>query len=193
MYLTKQQRYLTKQQRYATLSIILHWIMFLLLVAVYSCIELREIYPKGSEPRDTLKTWHFMLGLSVFVLVWVRLISRWVTHTSEIQPPITKWQKLLAKALHFALYILMICMPIAGWFILSAEAKPIPFFGFNLPSLIAENEVVAETIEEVHKTAGTVGYYLIGLHMFAGLFHHYIQRDNTLQRMLPMFKPKLEQ
>jgi cytochrome b561 len=184
---------LIKQKRYATLSIILHWIMFLLLVGVYSCIELREVYPKGSEPRDTLKTWHFMLGLSVFVLVWVRLISRWVRHTSEIQPPITKWQKLLAKALHFALYILMICMPIAGWFILSAEAKPIPFFGFNLPSLIAENEVLAETIEEVHKTAGTVGYYLIGLHMFAGLFHHYIQRDNTLQRMLPMFKPKLEE
>jgi cytochrome b561 len=189
MYLTKQQRYLTKQQRYATLSIILHWIMFLLLVAVYSCIELREIYPKGSEPRDTLKTWHFMLGLSVFVLVWVRLIARWVTQTPEIHPPITKWQKLLAKAFHFGLYILMICMPIAGWLILSAEGKPIPFFGLNLPPLIAENEVLSETIEQVHKTAGTIGYYLIGLHMFAGLFHHYIQRDNTLRRMFIRSNP----
>jgi cytochrome b561 len=175
---------LIKQQRYATLSIILHWIMFLLLVAVYSCIELREIYPKGSEPRDALKTWHFMLGLSVFVLVWVRLMARWVTQTPGIEPPITKWQKLLATAFHFALYILMICMPIAGWLLLSAEGKDIPFFGFNLPSLIAENEALAETIEEVHKTAGTVGYYLIGLHVFAGFFHHYIKQDNTLLRML---------
>jgi cytochrome b561 len=167
--------------------------MFLLLVAVYSCIELREIYPKGSEPRETLKTWHFMLGLSVFVLVLVRLIARWVKQTPDIQPAITKWQRLLAKALHVALYILMICMPIAGWLILSAEGKNIPFFGFNLPALLAENEALAETIEEVHKTAGTVGYYLIGLHMLAGLFHHYIQRDNTLLRILPMFNSKSEQ
>jgi cytochrome b561 len=128
-----------------------------------------------------------MLRLSVFVLLWVKLISRWVTQTPEIQPPITKWQKLLAKTLHSALYILMICMPIPGWLILSAEAKPITFFGVNLPSLIAENEVVAETIEELHKTAGTVGLYI-----FAGLFHHYIQRDNTLQLMLPRFKPRSE-
>ena len=48
--------------------------MLLLLIAVYACIELREIYPKGSDPREALKTWHFMLGLSVFVLVWLRLL-----------------------------------------------------------------------------------------------------------------------
>lgn len=82
----------------------------------------------------------------------------------------------------------MIGMPIAGWLILSGEGKSIPFFGFNLPALMAENKPLAETIEEVHKTAGVVGYYLVGLHMFAGLFHHYVQKDNTLQRMLPTFK-----
>jgi cytochrome b561 len=30
-----------------------------------------------------------------------------------------------------------------------------------------------------------VGYYLIGLHALAALFHHYVVRDNTLARMLP--------
>jgi cytochrome b561 len=52
---------LIKQQRYATFSIVLHWIIFLLLIAVCSCIELREIYPKGTEPRELFKTWHFKL------------------------------------------------------------------------------------------------------------------------------------
>jgi len=178
------------QQRYATLSIILHWIMFLMLVAVYSCIELRELYPKDSEPRESLKTWHFMLGLSVFVLVWVRLLARWLKPAPEILATIPRWQQLVAKAMHMALYILMICMPIAGWLILSGEGKVIPFFGINLPALIAENKPLAETIEEVHETAGTVGYYLIGLHALAGLFHHYVQRDNTLRRMLPKFISK---
>ncbi|GAC17318.1 cytochrome b [Paraglaciecola arctica] len=178
------------QQRYATLSIILHWVMFLLLVAVYSCIELREIYPKGSDLRETLKTWHFMLGLSVFILVWIRIIVRFIKPAPEILAVIPRWQQLLAKAIHIALYILMIGMPIAGWLILSGEGKNIPFFGLNLPALIAQNKPLAETIEEVHKTAGTVGYYLIGSHALAGIFHHYVQKDNTLRRMLPMLNSR---
>ena len=51
---------------YSRLSIGFHWLMVVLLVAVYACILLREIYPRGSDPREALKAWHFMLGLSVF-------------------------------------------------------------------------------------------------------------------------------
>ncbi len=40
------------------------------LVAVYACIRRRELAPSGSELRSGLRTWHGMLGLSVFVLVW---------------------------------------------------------------------------------------------------------------------------
>ena len=61
---------------YGSPLIALHWVMLLLIVLVYACIELRVFYPKGSEIREALKTWHFMLGLGVFVLVWVRLVVR---------------------------------------------------------------------------------------------------------------------
>ena len=63
--------------RYASLSIALHWLMLVLLVAVYACIELRELFPRGSEPRELIKTWHFMLGMLVLVLVTARLWARW--------------------------------------------------------------------------------------------------------------------
>jgi cytochrome b561 len=85
--------------------------------------------------------------------------------------------------MHAALYLLMICMPIAGWLILSASGKPIPFFGLELPALVAVNEPLAEQIEEIHETVGTIGYWLIGLHAAASLFHHYVQHDNTMVRM----------
>lgn len=173
------------QPRYATLSIVMHWLMFLLLIAVYACIELRELYPKGSDPREALKTWHFMLGLSVFVLVWVRLFARWLKPAPATLITIPRWQQYIAKVMHIALYLLMVLMPIGGWLILSGEGKNIPFYGLNLPSLMAENKSLAKTIKDVHETAGLVGYYLIGLHALAGLFHHYVQRDNTLRRMLP--------
>ena len=61
--------------------------------------------------------------------------------------------------MHVALYALMIGMPLAGWLILSAEGKPIPFFGLQLPALISENRPLAKLIEEVHETVGTLGYF----------------------------------
>jgi cytochrome b561 len=173
------------QNRYGSISIALHWLMFLLIAAVFACIELREFYPKGSDPREALKMWHFMLGLTVFALVWLRLIFIIIGPVPSIYPAPPSWQMLLAKAVHFALYLMMIGLPFVGWLLLSASGKPIPFFGLNLPALISENKSLAETLKELHETAGSAAYYLIGLHAAAGLFHHYFVRDNTLLRMLP--------
>ncbi len=171
--------------RYGSLSIGLHWLMLLLFVAVYGCIELRGYFPKGSDPREALKTWHFMLGLSVFVLAALRLLVHLTAPVPRIEPEPPGWQKLSAKLMHLALYALMIGMPLAGWLLLSAAGKPIPFFGLQLPALIGESKDLAHLIKEIHEIGGTVGYFLIGLHAAAALFHHYFVRDNTLRRMLP--------
>ena len=171
--------------RYGSVSISLHWLMLLLLIAVYACIELRELFPKGSDPREALKTWHYMLGLSVFALAWLRLAMHLVGSTPRIEPELPAWQRLSARLMHVALYVLMIGMPLAGWFLLSAEGDAIPFFGLQLPALMDKNKELADLIKEVHETGGTVGYFLIGLHAASALFHHYIRRDNTLARILP--------
>ena len=172
--------------RYGSVSIGLHWLMFLLLVAVYACIELRDVFPKGSDLRATLKTWHFMLGLSVFILAALRLLARFASGPApRIDPPLPRWQQLTANTVHWALYGLMLGLPLAGWLILSASGQVIPFFGWELPALIAENRPFARWIKDVHETVGNVGYFLIGFHAAAALFHHYIVRDNTLWLMLP--------
>lgn len=173
------------ERRYGSLSIALHWLMLVLLIGVYACIELKGNFPKGSEPRELLKQWHFMLGLSVFALVWLRLLARIIAPTPKIVPAIPAWQAIPAKLMHAALYALMIGAPLAGWLILSAAGKPIPFFGLELPPLVDKNPDLAGQIKELHELAGTAGYWLIGLHAAAGLFHHYVSRDNTLTRMLP--------
>jgi cytochrome b561 len=171
--------------RYGSLSIGLHWLMLLLLIAVYATIEVRELFPKGSDPRTALKTWHFMLGLSVFALVWLRLAMHLSGPTPRVVPAPSIWQRRGATLMHFALYAWMIGMPLGGWLLLSASGKPIPFFGLQLPALITESKGLADLLEEVHEAGGTVGYFLVGLHSAAALFHHYVNRDDTLVRMLP--------
>ena len=171
--------------QYHALMIGVHWLTLLLLIAVYTLIELREIYPKGSDPRELMKQWHFMLGLTVFVLVLVRLLLRlrWPTPPITPQPP--AWQRWMATAMHVALYAFLIVMPLLGWLTLSAKGKVIPFFGLELPALIGIDKPLAGNLEDIHALIGTIGYYLIGLHAAAALFHHYLVRDNTLLRMLP--------
>ena len=84
----------------------------------------------------------------------------------------------------FALYVLMIIMPLLGWSIVSAEGHIINILSFELPSLLDTNKDLAHDIEEIHETLGKVGYGLIALHATAALGHHYIKRDSTLKRML---------
>lgn len=171
--------------RYGSLSIGMHWLMLLLLVAVYACIELRAFYPRGSDPREALKQWHFMLGLAVFVLVWLRLTLRMKAPAPGIVPPVRVWQHRLAATVHLALYALMIVMPLLGWLLLSAKGKPVPFFSLELPALVGADAALADSLGSLHETIATAGYYLVGLHAAAALFHHYFLHDNTLLRMLP--------
>ncbi|MEO8803980.1 MAG: cytochrome b [Rudaea sp.] len=174
--------------RYHMLSISAHWLTLALLVAVYALIELRGIYPKGTAAHDAMKTWHFMLGLTVLAVVAVRLVLRAMFREPAITPPPPAWQLLLAKAMYLALYAFLIVMPILGWLTLSAKGRVIPFFGLNLPALMGPDKAWAHWLEDLHETIGTIGYYLIGLHAAAALYHHYFMRDNTLRRMLPWRK-----
>jgi cytochrome b561 len=170
---------------YGWMSISFHWLMLILIVATYVTIELKSVFPKGSPSREDIVLWHYMLGLLVFCFVWMRLWARAVGSSPAVEPALPVWQSVLAKAVHLALYALMIGLPILGWLTLSAKGKPIPFFGAELPALIEKSQETAKLLKGIHETAATAGYFLVGLHVAAALFHHYVQRDNTLKLMLP--------
>ncbi|MBM4238009.1 MAG: cytochrome b [Gammaproteobacteria bacterium] len=176
---------MSQSNRYPSASIFMHWLMLILLAGVYTMIELHDEFPAGSPTYELLETWHYMLGLTVFVLVGIRLVLRSRFTAPPIEPLPPAWQRGLSRLVHGLLYALMIGMPIGGWLMLSAKGETIPFYGLTLPALLSPNEELAELIEEIHETVGVTGYYLIGLHTLAALVHHYLIRDNTLQRMLP--------
>lgn len=173
------------QQRYAPISIVLHWAMLLLITGGYACILLRGYFPRGSDLREGLKTWHFMLGLTVLLLVLIRIAARLLSAKPPITPQPPAWQMHMSKGVHWSLYAFMLVMPLLGWTILSAEGKTIPFYGLHLFPLVGPSKALAEQVQEVHETIGTIGYFLIGLHAAAALLHHYYYKDDTLRRMLP--------
>jgi cytochrome b561 len=118
----------------------------MLLVGVYACIELRELFPKGSDPRNALKMWHFMLGLSVLVLVAIRVVARLLRPAPPILPDPARWQKTLAAAMHIALYALMIGMHRGLAHIEHRASRPVLRLRAAGPD---REEALAERVEEL--------------------------------------------
>jgi cytochrome b561 len=172
-------------ERYGSLQVALHWMMLVLLVAVYVCMEFRGIFPKGSAPRELMKALHYTLGFSVLLLVPLRMAERFSGPNPEIVPRPSATQDLLGRAVHVALYAFMILMPLIGWVMLSAQGKSVPFFGLDVPPLLAKDHRFAEKLEHWHRVVAQWGYYLFALHVGAALLHHHVMKDNTLARMLP--------
>lgn len=171
--------------RYAPAQMAAHWLMAALLVAVFACIELRVLFAKGTDLREGLKSWHFALGMVVLALVALRLVLRLARPAPPIVPALPPVQQAAATAMHVALYVWMFAMPLAGWLLRSAEGHDVSLLGLPLPPLTGPDKAFAKDVKYWHELAGTVGYWLIGLHLAAAAVHHFVQRDNTLLRMLP--------
>jgi cytochrome b561 len=171
--------------RYPRALIALHWLTLLLIAMAYACMEFRGQFPRGSEPRELMKFVHFSTGLSVLLVLLPRLWLRLRGPVPAITPQPPLAMRVAAHAGHAALYLFLLGMPLLGWLILSAEGAPISLWGLPLPALVGADEAAAHLYEELHELGATVGYWLIGLHAAAGLYHHWLRRDNTLRRMLP--------
>jgi cytochrome b561 len=92
----------------------------------------------------------------------------------------------MAKATHFALYAFLFVQPVLGLITLQVGGKPVSLFGFTVvPSFMSTpDRDLSHQFEKIHGTIGTIFYWVIGLHILAALWHHFIRKDNTLRRMI---------
>ena len=92
--------------------------------------------------------------------------------------------QILAKAVHYTLYVLLIAMVAVGLFLVWVRGDS--FFGlFTVPAFDPGNKALRHNVEELHGTIATIILILAGLHAAASLIHHYLWHDNVLRRMLP--------
>lgn len=166
--------------RYSKTLIILHWVMALLILVAWLTAE------GGRQVRLDPPLLHFSLGLAVLLLVLPRLIVRWTNSATRVEDPQNSWLNAAAKIGHAALYLFMIGLPFTGWYAASRLGVPVSFFGLHLPAIASSVEGAPGIIAELHETGGTVILVLSGLHAMMALWHQFVLRDGTLQRMNPI-------
>lgn len=164
----------------------LHWLMALLVLVVYLVITQRDIFPRGSDGRGLMMQAHFWTGLLLFALAWPRLWLRRRHPAPAVVPALPAAQRIGGASLHVALYLFFVVMPLLGLATAWTDGKQVllPLAGTPLPALLAPDRALAHTLQDVHETIGTVFYWVIGLHVVAALYHHFLRRDTVLERML---------
>lgn len=186
---------MTTTPRYDRISIALHWIIAVGIIALACGEMLREELPRGTVLRDSLKILHNPAGTIVFALIIVRIAWRLMTPGLASPPGSPGWEKVAAKLTHLALYAMMLAIPLLGIVYTLARGRPIDFGLFQivypLDHLISRGS--ARTLKELH---GWLGQGILGLaflHAAAALWHHYVRKDDVLSRMLPVRRrPEIE-
>ncbi|XZG69441.1 cytochrome b [Chitinibacteraceae bacterium HSL-7] len=175
--------------RYRLPHIALHWLMALLIAAAFGIIWYADEMPL-SPAKFQMFNYHKWAGVSVLILVLVRLASRWIGGAPAPLPQ-PAWQRKAAAATHHLLYLLMALVPLAGWTMSSAKGFPVVLFGlWRLPDLVSKNESLGHTLGDVHEVLAYSLLVLIVLHVAAAIKHHVIDRDTTLARMWPCSSKK---
>jgi len=139
---------------------------------------------KESSPRAFYYNLHKSLGITLFALITFRLFWR-ITHKAPAMLSSYKtWERKLATGAHHLLYLLMFAIPLSG-FIMSINSKyGVKWFGIKLVGGL-DNKDCREFFYEVHEITGLIILLIIALHIVGALKHKFIDKDNTLSRMLP--------
>ena len=161
----------------------LHWLMAVMILGLLALGLYMSELPLSPQ-KLTLYAWHKWFGVTVFLLVWLRLAWR-VTHRPPALPgTLSAPMRLAAHAGHAALYGLMIAIPLSGWLMSSAKGFQTVWFGvLPIPDLLARDRELGDLLQQVHKLLNLLLMLTLAGHVLAALWHHLVLKDDTLRRM----------
>lgn len=173
----------TRTPAYDAVARTLHWLTALLVVMQFVIGWTMPHVHKDTRP-DGLIAWHLGVGTLLITVVALRVVWR-LLH----RPAPQALSPLLAAAssvTHVALYAALLIVPLLGWINASSRgwtvklASVVPY-----PSLSATGSALGHQMGDIHGTLAWVLFALIGLHIAAAAFHHWVLRDEVLRGMLP--------
>jgi cytochrome b561 len=171
-------------QRFNPLQRTLHWVMAVCILAMLF-IGVGMVSTVAPEYL-TLVNIHKPLGILILILALIRLIVRLTYGAPPLPLDLPEPMKLAAYLSHYALYALMIAMPLIGWAMLSAARYPVVFWGpWVLPPILPQNAMVYAELRRLHGLLALLLFAAFLGHLGAALLHALIHRDGVFESMMP--------
>lgn len=172
----------------------LHWLIVLLVAGLVGIgwVMTDRLDAEGPTPAVfELFALHKSLGVTVFGLMVLRLGWRLANPTPKLPGHMLPWERAAAIATHWALYALLLGMPLSGYVINAAAKFPLHVFGlFEVPRLIDASEEMGDIAGDMHGLAAWVLVALVAVHAGAALRHHFFKGDDILVRMIPFLRSR---
>ena len=182
----------TTGARYSRVAMALHWTIAVL-VAVMLALGwwMNEVAVDHSPQQDQIQWWHVSIGLTLLIVVVVRIAWRAMHRPPPLVSGMAAWERGLATAVHVALYVLMLAQPLAGWALMSARGEPLSLWGLPVPYLAgvpAHSRPVGGALKHIH-IWWLVWAYVIALVLHvAGAIKHQFDGHPVLWRMAPFLR-----
>jgi len=171
--------------RYGAASIALHWLVALTVFGLFGLgfymVEL-DYYDPWYRSLPHL---HRSVGILLFAVMLVRVLWRFTNPVPQPLPSHARWEVIGAHLAHGALYLLVFVAMASGYLITSADGSAIEVFDwFAVPSITGDRKGLEDIAGAVHYWSTWALVLLAGGHGLAALKHHFLDRDDTLRRML---------
>jgi cytochrome b561 len=171
--------------RFNLLQRLLHWLMAICLIAMlFIGVGMVSTVTPKYLPLITI---HKTLGIAILALVLIRLALRIRFGAPSLPADLPLPIKLAAHLSHYALYGLMIVMPLLGWAMLSAAEYPVVLYGKNfLPSILPQSDSVHTLLWNAHYYLAFAFFALVLMHVAAAMFHALVRRDGVFETIAPL-------
>ena len=175
----------TNGDRYDLVSRLVHWTLALLIIVLlwlgWYTVDL-SYYDRWSYV--TLE-WHKVLGMLALLVGVLNIVWALANDAPAPLPSMAPWERLSARAMHLTLFAMMVAIPITGYVFSTSAGDGIAIFGwFVVPAVLPESEALRDLAIELHYYLAYTTAALVLLHAMSALKHQFIDRDNTLSRMI---------
>jgi cytochrome b561 len=176
-------------RRYSGVAIGLHWLIALLMFCGFYLGWIMTDIPGFTPTKLKYFSWHKWIGVTVFTLAAIRLLWRLTHRPPELPDTTSTFQKAAAHAVHGLLYLLMLAIPVSGYFFSSAAGIQVVYLGIvPLPTIIGPDKALKAVMLTTHIVLNYALLALVAAHVLAALKHHFLERDGILGRMIPFLK-----
>jgi cytochrome b561 len=144
-----------------------------------------EGIPKGTPERAYWFNLHKSVGVTIGVLVVLRLLWRLGHRPPPLPSSMPAWEVTAARLNHMLLYALLLAMPLLGFLASNFTKFGVKYFGIQIGPFFAENQAWRDALQKAHGALSWVLVALVVIHVAAAFKHWLVDRDHVFQRMLP--------
>jgi len=175
-----------RPESYGRVSRMIHWTTAILFILLVPMGVFTSMIPEGAPWRNAYYVIHKSLGITVFLLVLVRLGWNLKSPRPTLDQALQTWERRLAKVVHTGLYALLLTVPITGFVMTTFHGYPSYFFAWELAPLWGESETGTLVWGVFHKyVLPTVVYLVLAGHVLGALKHRFVDaKPEALRRMV---------